>query len=476
MSWIVVSITAASFAFYLGTLFLPVLWLECPYRIALLYRPMGYIIFLLQSVRFFFRRVFKPSRKSTPPPQPAFKSLKVAELEIFSRSRSYDAAELALDCIAWLHDLTPNATVRRVATQALVGLDILEINPVQTARQLLSLSKSTMVNTAFQGLYDHPDIPPFADLWHSQDAVWARAVHWFINVGGYIALDRNSRKAQYYEHLLSVFLRSARENRPNLLAQALDWGVDIDTCTTGKTALQVASSEGHVEVVRILLEKGADVNILNRDGSALHMACEDDRAEIAALLIGRGADVDIQAGLYGTALRSACVKGHLNVVRILTDSGADPNLQGRGSLKDGAPLAAASGQGHFEIVKHLLSHGADVNVYDDFYDGTALTAASEGGNINTVTLLLDMGGVSDSDEKRGKYNSALLRACQRGQFSIVRLLLERGGDPHAIFSADEGWSGSLVQAARAYNQPMIVGLLRGYGVRDDMDGGFGGLS
>ncbi|KAJ3884551.1 hypothetical protein GG344DRAFT_22023, partial [Lentinula edodes] len=33
LSWIVVTVTSLAFAFYLGTLLIPQVWLECPYRI-----------------------------------------------------------------------------------------------------------------------------------------------------------------------------------------------------------------------------------------------------------------------------------------------------------------------------------------------------------------------------------------------------------------------------------------------------------
>ena len=63
------------------------------------------------------------------------------------------------------------------------------------------------------------------------------------------------------------------------------------------TALMEAADEGHVEVVRLLLESGADINT------------QED--------YGNGA----------TALMEAAGNGHVEVVRLLLENGADTNTQ-----------------------------------------------------------------------------------------------------------------------------------------------------
>lgn len=55
----------------------------------------------------------------------------------------------------------------------------------------------------------------------------------------------------------------------------------VDVRSNGKTALQVASHQGHVAIVRLLLRAGASVNVSDTDGdSCLHYAAFGNQAEV----------------------------------------------------------------------------------------------------------------------------------------------------------------------------------------------------
>jgi len=55
-----------------------------------------------------------------------------------------------------------------------------------------------------------------------------------------------------------------------------------------------ASNNGHLEVVRTLLEVGGDVNAQDEDGhDALYYACKYKKWDVAELLLLKGADPDL---------------------------------------------------------------------------------------------------------------------------------------------------------------------------------------
>jgi ankyrin repeat protein len=63
----------------------------------------------------------------------------------------------------------------------------------------------------------------------------------------------------------------------------------------GQCALVSAVRNGHLEVVRFLLEKGAEVNTSTWGGTVLHEAIHDCRFDVARVLVEMGADVNGKA-------------------------------------------------------------------------------------------------------------------------------------------------------------------------------------
>ncbi|XP_055853257.1 ankyrin repeat domain-containing protein 50 isoform X1 [Episyrphus balteatus] len=208
----------------------------------------------------------------------------------------------------------------------------------------------------------------------------------------------------------------------------------------GQTALNIASRNGHLDVVKLLLGftqsspevtghmKRVDVNHADHDGwTPLRSASWGGHTEVVKLLIGyTGCKIDLADKEGRTALRAAAWSGHEDILKILIEAGADVNSvdrQGRTSL------IAASYMGHYDIVEILLENGADVNHLD--LDGrSALCVAAlcgSSGYSKVISTLLEHGANTDQLDNDGM--SPLLVSSFEGNSEVCELLLENGADP-----------------------------------------------
>ena len=135
-----------------------------------------------------------------------------------------------------------------------------------------------------------------------------------------------------------------------------------------------ASLQGHVEVVRLVLEACAHTNLVNHHGgTALMWASEGGHAEVASVLLEARAQTNLSDHQGNTALMFAFAGGHTDVVRLLIRVLCLHEL-GRVSRCHCFDVRFLYG-GHIGVLRLLLESCAHTNLADD--DGfTALTVSS----------------------------------------------------------------------------------------------------
>jgi uncharacterized protein len=144
----------------------------------------------------------------------------------------------------------------------------------------------------------------------------------------------------------------------------------------GMTPLMLASSEGHVGVVRCLVDKGAAINEITPEGlyTALSYACIRGHAPVARLLLGAGAVLTV-TGHGTTLLMFASVHKRLEIVRLLLGhTSAKATLNARDASGETA-LWQACYVGCGGVVRALLEGGADPTIADN--DGTTPMAIAK---------------------------------------------------------------------------------------------------
>lgn len=158
---------------------------------------------------------------------------------------------------------------------------------------------------------------------------------------------------------MTPVLAAAYRQREEILRLLLDW----------KPRLNVfeAAAAGETEQLRDLLdaEPGLVTRVSTDGWTALHLAAFFGHAGAVRLLLERGSEVDARSlnTMRNTPLHAG-VAGPLGAdgVRLLLDHGADPDARQEGGL---TALHAAAQRGDTETVRLLLERGARPGLPDD---------------------------------------------------------------------------------------------------------------
>jgi ankyrin repeat protein len=274
-----------------------------------------------------------------------------------------------------------------------------------------------------------------------------------------------------------------------LASLLLSRGADVEARTrhNALTPIFLASGNGGVATLRLLLKAGADPNSVNGNGTtALMTAASSGNPESVQLLLDHGANVHAKETVRGqTALMFAAALNRDEVIRLLVARGADPNITtvvreterirfdqyGRvhyvrpgaavkieqtnevnETAKAAAAVAVAETKSNLDLLARALGLQSanmllgkprgqgpllmtpPLRVGPEFVGGmTALLYAAREGHMEAARALVEAG--ADINKISGDKFSPLVMAIANGHLDLAMYLLNHGADPNLTTQA-----------------------------------------
>ena len=126
---------------------------------------------------------------------------------------------------------------------------------------------------------------------------------------------------------MPLLVLAAREKSDKVAAVLLD-NPKINIAAedkSGENALMLASLNGDMDLVKLLITKGAEVN--KQGWTPLHYAAANGHDDVVKLLVGYSADVNALSPNGTTPLMMAARGDHMSTAKLLLDHGANLNAK-----------------------------------------------------------------------------------------------------------------------------------------------------
>jgi len=141
-------------------------------------------------------------------------------------------------------------------------------------------------------------------------------------------------------------MTASRTGSAAIVRALLARGADVQAAESsrGQTALMWSASEGHVDVMRVLLDANANVAAKSKAGfTPLMFAARGSNVEAVATLVKAGANLNDVATDGTTALIVATVRGQVDVAKLLLDRRVNHVfVDGRNTVRSDRPSPSRS--------------------------------------------------------------------------------------------------------------------------------------
>ncbi|MFC5875879.1 ankyrin repeat domain-containing protein [Chryseobacterium arachidis] len=162
--------------------------------------------------------------------------------------------------------------------------------------------------------------------------------------------------------LIKELVLASEAGNETAVAELLNNGADPNAMGPNSGALHCAAFNGHINVVKALLEKGANPNVADHQSFyPLHLATSKKHLDIVKELIAHGADLNVVTSSLGTVLHIAAAIDFyeiLNISEIKKMPLEARDHEGKTALN----VAASFGSYSFGRIVDL---GADINTIDE---------------------------------------------------------------------------------------------------------------
>ena len=235
----------------------------------------------------------------------------------------------------------------------------------------------------------------------------------------------------------SVFLTAAEYGQLSVVEKILQdhtFNINVARSQDQRSALHLAASNDHVDIVKLLIQHRADSTLVDDLGRApLHTSVEKSGGcRCIEMLLGPKVDSSIGDKDGLTVWHLAALKGNLHALRILWDFSAPGQLLLHSKAIDGRTLLHCAAQSSSEeTLIFLMDHYSQINIHETTSGGfTALHYAVKADSLDAVRYLLDR--ASDVHAMTNDGSNVLHCAVDHDSkivYEIVDLLLKSGVDP-----------------------------------------------